>query len=126
VKFGSDAKNKSKGGKTDQIYAASNSPIVEPLFGLEKGEISQPFPVGNDRFAVVQLENIIAPHNYALHEVSEAIGGRIRKTRQEDAFKSLLDQWRDEFGVQIMTEALDGLKSWEKLTAGPENYTPIN
>ncbi len=126
VKFGSDATNKSKGGKTDKIFAVSKSPIVEPLFNLEVGGISQPFPVGSDRFAVVQLENIIAAHDYEMHEVSEAIGGRIRKVRQEDAFVALLDQWGEEFGVVINSENLAGLKSWDVLTAPDDTLVPIN
>ena len=126
VKFGSDQSNKSKGGKTENIYQVSQSPIVAPLFALEKGEISQPFAVGTDRFAIVQLDNIVLAHEYELHEVSEAIGARIRQGRQETAFLELLGQWREEFGVEIHTESLAGLQSWEEVTAGPDNLVPIN
>ena len=126
VKFGSDATNKSKGGKTEAIFAVSKSALVEPLFALEKGGISQPYLIGDGRYGVVQLDTIIAPHNYELSEVSEAIGGRIRQKRQEAAFKVLLGQWTEEFGVKIISENLAGLKSWEEVTAAPDNLVPIN
>jgi len=126
VTYGSDASNKSKGGKVEKVNQASNSPVVEPLFSLAVGEISQPFAVGQDRFALVQLDKINPDRFYKLSEVSEAIGARIRQSRQEDAFKALLDQWKEEFGVKIFPENLSGLKSWEELTAGPANLVPIN
>lgn len=126
VKFGSDAANKATGGKTPEIFAASNSFITEPIFSLEVGETSQPFPIDESRFGVVKLNQVTPPHNYELHEVNEAIGGIMRKQRQEDAFKNLLAQWTEEFGVQINSENLAGLKSWEELTAPDDSLVPIN
>ncbi len=126
VKFGTDPTNKSKGGKTEPVYASSKSPVVEPLFSMEKGGVSQPFPVSDTQFAVIQLDQVILAHNYAMNEVSEAIGGRIRQARREEAFQVLLSQWNDEFGVEINSENLVPLKSWEELTAPDENLVPIN
>lgn len=126
VKFGTDATNKSKGGKTDQIFAISQSPVVEPMFAMNIGDISQPFPVGQDRHAVLQLDNIVPAHDYAMADVSEAIGSRIRQGRQEIAFKELLAQWSDEYGVKIYDENLGALQSWAEMTTPDETLVPIN
>lgn len=126
VKYGTDAQNKSQGGKTGQVFAKSKSPLVGAFFGLEMNDFSQPFHVGSDRYAVIQLEKIIAEHDYEMGEVSEALGGRMHKARQEAAFRLLLDEWKAEFGLEIFNKNLAGLKSWEELTARPDNITPIN
>lgn len=128
VKYGTDMENKKAGGNTGQVPLSHSSPIAEPLFGLEQHGVSQPFPVGNGKYAVVQLDAIVPAHSYELSEVSEAIGGRIRKDRQEAAFKVMLGQWTEELGVTINTENLASLKSWEELTTvvKPDNLVPRN
>ncbi len=128
VKYGSDMENKKTGGATGQVPISSASPVAKPLFSMEEGGISQPFPIGNGKYAVVQLDNVFPAHSYELSEVSEAIGGRIRKDRQEAAFKVMLGQWTEELGVTINNENLTSLKSWEELTTvvKPDNLVPRN
>jgi len=65
---------------------------------------------------------------YEMHEVTEALGGRIRNNRREAAFVSTLDEWREEIGVEIFEENLAELKSWNELTEVivPDNLVPRN
>ena len=129
VDFGSDPGNKQRGGKTEFVAADSPTAMAAPFFSLENsGDISQPFAVDQGRYALVMLESIKPAKQYKLHEVSEAIGGRIKNERQEAAFVSTLAQWESEIGVEIFTEKLADLKSWEELTkvVVPDNLVPRN
>jgi len=128
TKFGVDQENLERKGKTEVYFAQTKSPITEPIFSIEQGEISQPFPMGNNRWAVVQVEVIKPAVKYELNEVGEQVGNRIRTKRQEAAFQAILLQWADELGVEIISENLAGLQSWKELTAviPAENVVPRN
>ncbi len=114
TQFGNDPNNKSVGGKTGAV-AEGQSPFSGPLFSLEKNGVSQPFLLKEGYWAVVRLENINPAHDYEVNEVNEAIGQRMRNERREEAFSQLLEQWTEEFGVEIFSENLSGLKSWREL-----------
>ncbi len=128
VDFGTDPNNKQRGGKTDYLGINSPSPLAAKFFALEVGGVSQPFTVNEGNFAVVQLDFIKPSKAYELYEVSEAIGGRMRSKRQEAAFVKILEEWKDEIGVEIFTEKLAELKSWKELTEVkvPDNLVPRN
>ncbi len=127
IDYGSEAANKKRGGKTEFIPKGVDNPLSGPLFELEVGGVSQPIVIG-DRYGIVQLDSIKEPKTYQLHEVSEAIGGRILGQRQEVAFQTALAQWKEELGVEIFADQLQPLKSWEELTTyvTPENLIPRN
>lgn len=122
ARFDVDAQNKKQGGMTGQLNVDSESPTGAVLFHLDVNEISEPFPYNGKLFAVAKLEAITAAKEYEFDEVTEALGGRIKRKRQDAAFKALLAEWSDEFGVQIYSETLPGLKSYEELVA----TTPVD
>ncbi len=121
--FGSDQENKKRNGKVEFITEDSPTIFAKKFFEMNKGEISQPFAIENGRYAVVQLDSIKEAKEFELHEVSEAVGGRMNSIRQEKAFVKVLDVWSEEVGVELFNENLAGLKSWEELTevVVPEN-----
>ncbi len=129
AKYDTDPTNKKQGGMTGSLRADSKSPAAGPLFALEDvGALTEPFPF-RGKWAVAQLDAVTPPKAYELAEVTEAIGGRIKKGRQEESFRALLEKWTQEFGVEIHSENLAGLKSWEELTSAaptPEHVVPRN
>ena len=125
--FDCDAKNKSQGGRTGSLSRDSQHPAAETLYAMEEaGQISEPIAYNGNRWAVVQLNLIKPARDYEMTEVSEALGGRIKKARQDEAFSLLLEEWAGEFGVQIYEDKLAGLKSWQELTNPelPDNLVP--
>ena len=90
------------------------------------GQISVPFAYNGGRWAVAQLNVINPPKNYEMAEVAEALGGRIKKAREDAVFAELLEEWTADFGVQVHEENLAGQKSWKELTTVevPENLVP--
>jgi hypothetical protein len=126
-RFDCDVQNKKVGGRTGNVHPGDNHPAEKALYSLETiGQISEPFRYNGGRWAVLQLSVITPPRDYEMTEVAEAIGGRIRKARQDEAFAKLLEEWAGEFGVQIHKETLADLKSWEELTNPelPDNLVP--
>ncbi len=126
VEFGTEASNKAKGGKVENIHPAGQSVLVEPIFSLEKGGLSQPFAFDGVRYALVQLDNIVEAHEYEMTEVNKALRGRILNVRKEAAFEGFLEKWKVDFPVKIYSENLAGLKSWDELNTVSENLEPIN
>lgn len=127
AKFDVDPANKKQGGMTGALRADGRSLAAQVLFRLENiGDLSEPFAHKGGKMAVAQLEAINPPKTYELSEVTEAVGGRIKKARQEEAFRKVLEEWTQEFGVQIHSENLAGLKSWQELKTPvvPENLVP--
>jgi len=128
LQFGTDKDNKSRGGRLEGIALNQDNPVSVAVFALEPGTMSAPFALDGGRFGVVQLDRIEEGGPYELAEINEAMGQRIRNTRQEEAFTSILDKWRAKFPVTIYEDKLEGLSSWEELTAVevPENLVPRN
>jgi peptidyl-prolyl cis-trans isomerase C len=128
VEFGSDKANKSVGGKLQPVAKNSDSIVREPLFALEVGDTSEPFAIADGRYALVKLLEILPPREYTLNEANESIGKRMRAQRQEEAFAQFLALWTEEFGVEVFTDNLAGLKSWQEIHAyeEPENVVPRN
>ncbi|PID81117.1 hypothetical protein CSA17_05470 [bacterium DOLJORAL78_65_58] len=124
ARYGSDAENKKQAGQTGTLRQSDRHPARDTLFSLETiGQISEPFAYSGGRWAVLQLSVITPPRDYEMADVSEALGGRIKKARQDEAFAKLLEEWKTEFGVQVHGEKLADLKSWKELTQQP---TPKN
>ncbi len=119
LKYGTDRNNKSKGGRLESIPSTVTGTVRDALFALEKGGISEPVAVGNGRFAVVSCDSIVPSRPGILKDLSQEVGQRIKKIREEEAFQKLLDQWTEEFGVTIYEENLADLPSWEELTNPP-------
>ncbi len=126
LKYGSDRDNKSKGGRLEDVYATSTGPARDALFALAEGSLSDPFPLDNGRFGVVKCESITAPHPGDRVALTQDIGSRIKKIREEDLFQKLLAQWTEEFGVTVHEENLAGLPSWDELKNPPlpDNIVP--
>jgi len=124
ARFGTDANNQRSGGQLTDVSVKTRGPVRETLFALEQGQVSDPFPVGDGRFAVVRLEQIKPGGPAEMTEVSEQVGGKIKQERKEAAFQKLLDDWSQEVGVVRHDENLAQVKSWKELTnveaPGPE------
>jgi len=127
ARFDCDVQNKKQGGRTGTLRRSTASPATQVLYSLDTiGQISEPVPYDDGRWAVLQLSVITPPRDYEMAEVAEALGGRIKKARQDDAFAQLLEEWTQEFGVEIHSENLADLKSWQELNTRevPENLVP--
>ncbi|MFO7609532.1 MAG: peptidyl-prolyl cis-trans isomerase [Candidatus Krumholzibacteriia bacterium] len=114
--YGTDETNKSNAGKLTEVSATTTGPVRDALFATASGELGEPFPAGDGRWGVVQVDAVLPGGAVELREVSEAVGQRIRNERKEQAFQDLLDQWAGEFGVERFDENLDQVKSWKELT----------
>ncbi len=116
ARFGTDPNNQRAGGKLTDVSSSTSGPVRETLFALEEGRLSDPFPVGDGRFAVVGLEKITPGGPVEMTAVSEQVGAKIKQERKEAAFQKLLDDWSQEVGVVRHDENLDQVKSWKELT----------
>ncbi|MBU2501625.1 peptidyl-prolyl cis-trans isomerase [bacterium] len=128
VQYGTDRDNKAVAGRLEAVSESATGPVRDALFALAEGEISEPVDLGDGRFAVVRFENEIPGRSVELREVTEEVGKRIKKIRQEEAFQALLVKWREEFPVTVHEENLADLPSWDELTRveTPENLVPRN
>ncbi len=116
AKYGTDETNRRRGGKIDEVGANSSGPVRDALFALAPGEMGEPFPVGDGRWAVARLENIRPGGPVTMVEASQDAGKLIKQQRKEEAFQKLLAQWTEEFGVTRHDENLSQVKSWKELT----------
>ncbi|MBE0565288.1 MAG: peptidyl-prolyl cis-trans isomerase [Krumholzibacteria bacterium] len=111
-----DEANKRNAGKLSEVPANSTGPVRDALFAAAQGQLAEPFPAGDGRWGVVQVDVIVPGGPVTLLEVSEAVGRRIKAERKEQAFQDLLAQWAGEFGVERFDDNLDQVKSWKELT----------
>ncbi len=125
VTYGTDATNKSKAGRLTDVANNPSQPALAALFALDVDQISDPVALGDGRYAVVKCETVTPGRPADLAESSEAIGKRIRKMREEEAFQKLLADWREEFGVTIYDENLAKMPSWQELTNPPLPGKPV-
>nr|MEE4268881.1 peptidyl-prolyl cis-trans isomerase [Candidatus Krumholzibacteria bacterium] len=126
--FGNDKGNIAQGGKITKVIVGEPTPLEVVLFAMQEGEVSDPFPMENGRHGVVMLESVTPERMPAREGLNEKIAFRIKNERREKAFKDLLAQWSEEFGVTRFEENLDGLPSYEELKTvqQPENLVPVN
>lgn len=123
--YGTDNANKSRSGKLDEITEWAKGSVAEVLFSLAEGEMSQPFPVEDDRYAIVRCERIL-PGKPADKEASrEGVVNAVRARRKEALFQSLLAEWAVEFGVIRYDENLTHVKSWLELTHSEAPGDPV-
>ncbi len=125
VQYGTDRANKSKGGRLEAIPGTSSGAVKDILFALDKGEISEPTALVQGRYCVVSCEEITPPRPGVLKEISEVVGQRMKKIREEAAFQALLDQWTAEFGVTINEDNLASLPSWKELLNPAPQGKPV-
>jgi parvulin-like peptidyl-prolyl isomerase len=119
-KYGSDRRNLNNEGKFGPLSADFDHVLVAPLFGLgEPGDISEPVALG-EAFAVVVLGEIIPPGYPELEERTEVIGQRIRGLRKDAELNRLLEQWKQQYGVEINETNLAKMPSWQELLAERE------
>ena len=116
AKFGTDPGNKKNGGRIDEVPFASSGPVRDAFYALEPGQLSEPFPVGDGRFGVARLDNVIPAKPMTMIEAASMVGERIKQERKEAAFQALLAEWAAEFGVERHDENLSQVKSWKELT----------
>ena len=120
-KYGTEPDNKSNGGRVPPLRYTEDSPESLALFKLDIGQVSQPFPASNGRYAVAVLDRINPPTEKTMLEMSEALGQRIRNQRKEKAFQDLLDEWTAQLGVTIHEENLEGLQDWVTVKSASRN-----
>ncbi len=112
-KFGNDPDLEKRFGRIIQMTANDPNPVRETLFALEVGAMSDPFEIPGG-WAVVQLDQIDEPTQPTMAEASEMVGQRIRNIRMDDALRTLLAEWRAEFGVTIHEDRLAEMPSREE------------
>lgn len=117
LNYGSDRDNKAKNGRLEAVKETEQGPVRDAIFALQDGQVSDPFPLENGAFGVVLCESSTPGRQAELAEVSQAVGDRIKKRREDEAFQAMLDTWRQELTVTIHKDRLDDLPSWEDLTA---------
>lgn len=126
TRFGTDAGNKQRSGKLDNVSAASGGPVAAALFALKNsGDVSQPFEAGDGRWAIVQLNGVTPPRQQTLDEVRDVLGQRIRNLRREESFQALLSKWAEEYGVTRYEDRLADVASWDELTVVELPGTPL-
>ncbi len=116
VQYGTDRDNKAVAGRLEAVKETATGPVRDALFALKEGEISEPVALDDGRFAVVRFENEIPGRPFDLVEVTDEVGQRIKRIRQEESFQALLAKWREEFPVTVHEENLADLPSWDELT----------
>jgi len=128
VEYGSDRGNKSKGGRLEDIPATATGFVRDALFAMEMDGLSDPVALEQGRFCVLNCETITPAQPAVLKGITETVGKRMKKEREEAAFQTLLDQWTAEFGVEVFEDNLSGLPSWEELVNPPlpDNMVPRN
>ena len=126
--FGNDKGNIAQGGKITKVIMGEPTPMEVVLFAMQEGEVSDPFAMENGRHGVVMLESVTPERMPPREGLNEKIAFRIKNERREKAFKDLLAQWSEEFGVARFEENLDGLPSYEELKTvqQPENLVTRN
>jgi hypothetical protein len=115
-KYGTNPKNKRQGGVFEPIRLNSQSAFRRALFDTPVGEITEPVPL-QQGFIIAVVDSVAPPYQPTLEEKYQEIAKRIVLQRKDDYLNSLLDTWRQEYGVTIHEEALAAVDSWEELTA---------
>jgi hypothetical protein len=111
--FGNDPELDKLFGRIIQMRSDATGPVRDILFGLEVGEISEPFAMEGG-VGVVQLDKILPPETPTMQESAEIVGSRIRNLRMDQALRALLDEWTEEFGVTVHEDRLAEMPSWEE------------
>jgi peptidyl-prolyl cis-trans isomerase C len=128
VQFDTDKDNKARAGKIEKLRADGTGAAHDALFALGQGGVSPVFAIGDGRFGVVVHEETMAPRQLEMAEVSQEVGARIKRIREDEAFQAQLVKWKKDLTIVTYPEDLAGLKSWHDLTVGPvpENLVPRN
>lgn len=116
AKFGTDENNKQRSGQVDEVRATSTGPVRDAFYALEPGQVSEPFPVGDGRFGLARLDNVVPAAPMTMVAAASTVGQRIKQERKEAVFQALLAEWAGEFGVVRYDENLSQVKSWKELT----------
>jgi peptidyl-prolyl cis-trans isomerase C len=116
AEYGVNDENKEAGGVLDAVPINSRNPIKDAVFSLaELGDVCEPFNL-NNQWVVIRLDGIDPERQQELEEVREIVGQRIRMRRQDEALRQLLEEWRNQYGVQVRTENLAKARSWNELS----------
>jgi len=114
--FGNDPQLIETFGRTPLVRKDATGILRDTLFALDEDEISRPFQVDGG-WAVVQLARIVPPENPTLEEMTEAVTQRIRGRRQDATLRKLLDEWAEEYPIEINEDVLATMPSWEEAKA---------
>jgi peptidyl-prolyl cis-trans isomerase C len=112
-RYGNDAELNQTFGRIIQMRADAGDEVRPVLYGLNPGQVSEPFAVSGG-WAVVQLEKIHEPEQPVLADMTEAVGARIRNQRMDASLRALLGEWTDEFGVTVYEDELATMPSWDE------------
>jgi len=118
--YGTDETNQDRNGKLSEVARTATGPVADVLFGMAEGELSEPFTVGDGRFAVVRCITVIPMVPTTKEEARQRIGAAIRGGRKEAVFQGFLARWTEETGVVRHDENLDQVRSWKELTGAAD------
>lgn len=116
AEYGTEPNNQRMGGKLSEVAKTATGPVADMLFSLEVDQLSEPFDVGDGRYAVVRCDKIVPEIAGDMLEARQRVGAAIRGERKEAVFQQLLGRWTEEIGVTRYDENLSEVRSWEELT----------
>lgn len=113
--FCDDPTEKANGGAIPATRSDATGPERDALFALQRDQYSQPFPLGDGRFAIVYLDNVAPPRKQTKQEAADALVQRIQSRREELVFRDALDGWKKQLKIEIFEKKLAKTRSWKEL-----------
>lgn len=110
-----DPTEKAGGGVVSGVRADATGPERDALFALQPDQYSQPFPLGDGRFAIVYLDAVAPPHRQTKVEAAPIVVQRIQNAREEMVFRSALEGWKDKLKIEVFEKPLAKTRSWKEL-----------
>jgi len=90
-------------------------PERDAVFAVETiGDVTPPFRTQSG-WAVMRLDNIVPPAQREMKGAANEVSKRIKRKRQDQALKTKLAAWSEEFTVIINEDALAAMPSWDDL-----------
>lgn len=113
--FCTDPTEKANGGSLPAVRADATGPEHDALFALQMDQYSQPFPLGDGRFAIVYLEGVSAPRKQTKQEAAQVLVERIQNRREEYVFRDALESWKKQLKIEVFEKKLAKTRSWKEL-----------
>ena len=113
TKFSANPEDETKGALT--VARTRNSPVRDAAFDLESVGETTPVFANGQGWSLFKLESIIPSAQKTMAESSEVIGQRIRMKRKDASLKALLEQWRQEYEIEVDEDALASMPTWSEL-----------
>jgi len=114
-RYGTDKENKGRQGKVGPYPTTFINPFKVALFALNQvGDVSEPFQ-SEGQWAIVRLTEVIPEHQKEKNDVLESIGQTIKLTRQDEKLTATLDEWRNEYPVEIFNDRLNQMPGYYEI-----------